>query len=69
MRSRKEIEESFKEIVVPTGMGHIRVELEILLDIRELLLKEREEKELERIINERKTMEEERLSRLEIENE
>ena len=67
MRSRKEIEESFKEIVVPTGMGHIRVELEILLDIRELLLEEKQEKELQKIIEERKKEEEYRLSKLEVE--
>jgi len=37
MRSRKVIEESFKTIVVQSGNDHIKVELELLMDIRELL--------------------------------
>ena len=69
MRSRKQIEETFKDIMVPTGMGHIKTELEILLDIRELLLEERQEKEFQRIIEERKLAQEDRLSKLKVDNE
>lgn len=37
MRRREEIEESFKEVIIPSNWGHVRLQMEILLDIRALL--------------------------------
>ena len=37
MRSRQVIEDSFKSVVVQSGNDHIKIELELLMDIRELL--------------------------------
>jgi hypothetical protein len=37
MRSRAIIEDSFKSVVVQMGNDHIKIELELLMDIRELL--------------------------------
>lgn len=62
MRSRKEIRESFKDIVVPAGQGHIKIELELLLDIRELLLSAQEARLLREVVEERKRIKEERES-------
>jgi len=37
MKSRKIIEDSFKEVLVPAGRGDLKLSIELLLDIRELL--------------------------------
>ena len=37
MRTRKQIEATFKDLVVPSGSDHIRLQIELFLDIRELL--------------------------------
>ncbi|MFA5036097.1 MAG: hypothetical protein WC479_02880 [Candidatus Izemoplasmatales bacterium] len=58
MRSRRIIEESFKSIVVQSGNDHIKVELELLMDIRELLQQ----------LNDRQLLEEVRKAREEIED-
>jgi len=60
MRSRKTIEDSFKTLIVPSGNDHIKLQLEILLDIRELLIEERNERITARIAEERKEIEAER---------
>ena len=42
MKSRKQIEESFKDIAAPAGTADLyRAVMEILLDIRELLMEEK----------------------------
>lgn len=61
MRLRQEIEESYTEIVVPAGSeGLYKVLLEILLDIRGLLLNERNQQMTEKIADAREKVEEER---------
>jgi len=37
MKSRQQIEQSMKDIVIPSGRDDIRVTLELLMDIRDLL--------------------------------
>jgi len=60
MRSRKTIEDSFKTLIVPSGNDQIKLQLEILLDIRELLAEARDERMMARIEKERKEIEAER---------
>jgi hypothetical protein len=70
MRSRKVIEESFKTIVVQSGNDHIKVELELLMDIRELLMQlnsrdmEKEITEARKEVEERRRMIQERQGRV-----
>jgi len=64
MRSRFSIENSFKTLVVPSGNDQIKVQLEILLDIRELLAGERDKRMTARIKKERKAVEAERAEKV-----
>ena len=64
MRSRRNIEESFKTLIVPSGNDQIKLQLEILLDIRELLAVEGDERMTARIEKERKEVEAERAAKV-----
>jgi len=64
MRSRRLIEDSFKTLVVPSGNDQIKLQLEILLDIRELLAVEGDERMTARIEKERKEVEAERAAKV-----
>jgi len=64
MRSRRTIEDSFKTLVVPSGNDQIKLQLEILLDIRELLAEARDERMMARIEKERKEVEAERAEKV-----
>ena len=48
MKTRKEVEDSFKDLIVPSGRDDLRVNLELLLDVRELLQEIIEMKKFER---------------------
>lgn len=67
MRTREEIEASFKDIIVPTGGDHIRLQLELFLDMRdlleELLAGRREAKQLEAVRQAREKAMLERMNR------
>lgn len=67
MRSRKIIEDSFKDILIPSGRGDIRLQIELLLDIRELMENlvgfERGRIEIEKIRQARERAEAERIRR------
>jgi len=55
MRKREEIEESFKDIIVPAGSEKLNSTfLEILLDIRELLMENRNPTFIEAVAEARK---------------
>ena len=60
MKTRKEVEDSFKDLIVPSGRDDLRVNLELLLDVRELLQeiiemkKFRKNRELARALRESK---------------
>jgi len=56
MRSRRLIEDSFKTLVVPSGNDQIKLQLEILLDIRELLAVEGDERMTARIEKEERKL-------------
>ena len=61
MRSRAEIEDSFKELTAPAGQeGTIKLLFELLLDIRELLKEERQDVLLDRFTGAREEVEEAR---------
>jgi len=62
-RTREEIEESLKEIVVPAGRDDLRINIELLLDIRDLL------EELVLPLRERKRIEQARLAREKVEED
>lgn len=64
MRSRRSIEDSFKTIIVQSGNDHIKLQLEILLDIRELLADERDERMTAQITEERKRVEADRAEKV-----
>ena len=64
MRDRKEIENSFKGLVVPSGSDHIKLQLELLLDIRDLLIEAREARVAKEVAEARAMAEEERVRRL-----
>ena len=65
MKSRQDYENDFKNTLVTAGEErHIRMQLDILLDIRELLLEEKEERDLKRITEERVRMEQARMVRV-----
>ena len=69
MKSREDYEQSFKTTTVPSGEeGWIRMLIEILLDIRELLVEEKEERDLKKTIAERLQAEQARLSKIKIES-
>jgi len=64
MRSRATIEETFKDITVPMGQGNIKLELELLLDIRELLMAMNDREMLVKITKERIRAEQERMMKV-----
>jgi len=64
MRSRFSIEDSFKTLIVPSGNDQIKLQLEILLDIRELLADERDERMTAQITEERKRVEADRAEKV-----
>jgi hypothetical protein len=54
MKTRENYEEQFKTTLVPSGEeGHLMIQMEILLDIRDLLIEIREEQLLAKITKER----------------
>lgn len=68
MKTREEYEQEFKSIFVTSGQeGWIKTQLEILLDIRELLLEAKQEREFEKIVEGRIRAEQERLSKVKLE--
>lgn len=66
MRSRQTIEESFKELVVPSGSTDAyKLLFELLLDMRGLLAEQRDYSLRSKIQQERERVEEERAKKIE----
>ena len=65
MKSRQDYENDFKNTLVPAGEeGHIRAQLDILLDIRDLLMAINDRAVLKEITNERIKAEQERITKI-----
>lgn len=68
MRSRKSIEESFKDITAPAGSAALyRMVVDLLLDIRELLDTANRFKLEEKVRNARESVENERKNKIYVE--
>jgi hypothetical protein len=53
MRTRQAIEETFKDVTYQSGDEWVRIQLELLMDIRELLLNMEVDRKLEQTIRSR----------------
>ncbi len=65
MRTQVEILDDAKDLVIPNSSGHIRLGLELLLDIRQLLVEGKNARLLGEVSEARKKVEEERKKTIE----
>jgi type IV secretory pathway VirB4 component len=67
MKTREEYENKFSSTMVTSGQEDvIRMQIELLLDIRELLMEEKEERDLKKTVAERIEAEQRRLSKVKL---